>query len=915
MPPSSPDSNSPLADADARVGTSLNAKWKLDALLGVGGMGAVYASTNRNGSRAALKVLHIEFARDAGIRDRFLKEGRIANSVDHDARVVVLDDDVSDLGEPFLVMELLEGETLNQRMRHNHGKLSVEETFRVFDVVLDLLARCHEVGIVHRDIKPANVFITAPGKVKVLDFGVARMREQGGADATRDGTALGTPSFMAPEQALGLGDMVDGRADLWSVGACIYNALSGKRLHKARTEAEAFVMAATQAAPSVARVAPELPAEVVAFVDKSLAFDRGQRFQDAASMRAAMVMLLAAARTGQLAPTAAKRGMKVRGTALNDGNETGAGSEQAIEGMLSIGKHLSLAMNGARQYGWGHTHTARCVTQLFEDVGGALARFPVTWEVTPGGFTYAGKTVWQPDRPPFDRVPFELFADGIRRVSLRPGLDESELRDFVAILMRDSSGFGVDDDTVTALWDRRFEHVAYLAVEAFAGGDDGDEDGFAERCDEVAGAAREAAQLDSEDETSLESEAMGLSLADALAQAGDAAAALAVDGLTKATLGTQLVLDADRWTERYLDAFAETYVDATAAGDSGVLDESLREWVGDQLALHDLPPAFKMLAALRAAFEALGLGERGKQLEPAIARVMFPPATLHTILTELAAEARAADASTQKPLDPAVTSGLGHALTLVGRDEGLVATMCQCLDAFPPDGLGAAVFAYAKRWAVGHEAELGAVVARAEPSAALPVLRLLSELQTPEAQKATEAGLGSPHVEVRLQAIARLPVETDERILGELVRLLEDPTEPVRSEALRFCTRAHVKAAGPVLVKHVQSPLFHAKSPEERRQWLVAIAALNVRRAEALAIEFLTKVQLIPSEAIEQTRVVAANLLAQIPTQEGLKAAQDSMKKRWWNTPAVREAAARAAAAITARLATAVDGTDAKGKS
>jgi serine/threonine protein kinase len=901
LPPSTHDPHSPLEAAEARVGTSLNAKWRLDALLGVGGMGAVYAATNRNGSRAALKVLHIEFARETSIRDRFLKEGRIANSIEHDARVVVLDDDLSDLGEPFLVMELLEGETLNQRLKHNDGKLGVEETLGIFDVVLDLLARCHAASIVHRDIKPANVFITHDGKVKVLDFGVARMREQGGADATRDGTALGTPSYMAPEQALGLGDMVDGRADLWSVGACIYTSLSGVRLHQARTEAEAFVMAATQAAPSVARVAPDLTPEVVAFVDKALAFDRGRRFQDAMAMRAELVTLVAALRAGQLAPTAPKRGVKLRGTAVEQVELDPAAAEASIERMLSIGKHLSHAMNGARQYGFGHTHTTRCIGQLFEDVVGAISKINVYWEVTPGGFVHEGRTVWQPDRAPFDRVPFQLFADGIRRIAIRPGLDEAELRDFVAILMRDSSGFGAEDDTVTALWDRRFEHITYLAVDAFSVGVDGEDETFEDRCDEVAAAARAAAKLDRDDELSLEGQAMGLSLQDALAQAGAAAAALAVDGLTKATLGTQLVLDAERWSERYLEAFAEAYADAAQVGDVKDLDDALREWVGDQLALHDLPPAFKMLSTLREAFESLGLGERGKRLEPLVARVMFPSETLRTLLSELAAEARATDPSSRKAYDPAVATGLARALLIAGRDDGLVATVCQCLDAFQGE-LGTVVFDYAKRWATGHEAELGQVVARSEPSAALPILRLLAELGTPAAQKGLEQGLSSPHVDVRLEAIAKLPVETDERILGELVRLLEDPTASVRAEALRFCGRAKVKAAGPVLVKHVQSPLFHAKSQEERRQWLDAIAGLNARRAEALAVEFLTKVQLIPSEAIEETRVVAADLLSTMPSQEGLRATQDAMKKRWWNTTPVREAAARASAVIAAKL-------------
>ena len=219
-----------LERAQARVGTALNAKWSIDAVLGVGGMGTVYAATHRNGSRAAVKLLHSEFAREGSIRDRFLREGKIANRIEHPAVVKVFDDDVSEGGEPFLVMDLLEGETFSQLHKRNGRKLSVEETFRIFEVVLDLLSRCHAAAIVHRDIKPANIFLTRDGLVKVLDFGIARLREAGsGVDATRAGTALGTPSFMAPEQAVGV-DGVDGRADLFSVGACVYFAVGSSRV-------------------------------------------------------------------------------------------------------------------------------------------------------------------------------------------------------------------------------------------------------------------------------------------------------------------------------------------------------------------------------------------------------------------------------------------------------------------------------------------------------------------------------------------------------------------------------------------------------------------------------------------------------------------------------------------------------------
>src|SRR4051812_15243220 len=180
-----PHRDDPIRAAEARVGEVLNAKWTLERLLGVGGMGAVFAAKHRNGTRAAVKVLHAEFAREKEIRERFLREGKIANTVDHPARVPVTDDDLSDAGEPFLVMDLLEGGTLNELRHRTGGILPLEDTLRIFETVLDLLSRCHEVGIVHRDIKPGNIFITDDGAVKVLDFGVARMREPGsGVEAT-----------------------------------------------------------------------------------------------------------------------------------------------------------------------------------------------------------------------------------------------------------------------------------------------------------------------------------------------------------------------------------------------------------------------------------------------------------------------------------------------------------------------------------------------------------------------------------------------------------------------------------------------------------------------------------------------------------------------------------------------------------
>ncbi len=265
-------------------------------------MAAVYGATHRNGSRAALKILHTEFARDEAVKQRFLREGYVANKVNHPGRVAILDDDETEAGEPYLVMELLEGETLQQLWKRKKRKVPVAEALGIAEQILDTLVPYHETRVIHRDLKPANIFITNEKVVKLLDFGVAQLREAGGEAMTRAGTALGTPSYMSPEQAMGKSDQLDGRSDVYSVGATLYAMLSGKRLHHGKSDNEAFILAATQPAPSLARSAPEIPTAAIALVDKALQWDRRSRFDNAAQMRDECTKVLAQLESRQPAP-------------------------------------------------------------------------------------------------------------------------------------------------------------------------------------------------------------------------------------------------------------------------------------------------------------------------------------------------------------------------------------------------------------------------------------------------------------------------------------------------------------------------------------------------------------------------------------------------------------------------------------
>ena len=228
-------SGSLLDRARARVGQTLRAKWRLDKLLGVGGMAAVYAGTHRNGARAAIKILHLALSLDPDVRQRFLREGYIANTVDHPGAVRVLDDDVAEDGCAFLVMELLDGVSLDGHAERRGGKLPYPEVLAIAGKLLEVLSAAHGKGIVHRDIKPDNVFLTREGSLKLLDFGIARLAGATSGKQTAEGSAFGTPAFMAPEQALGRVREIDARTDLWAVGATMFSLLSGREVPHADT--------------------------------------------------------------------------------------------------------------------------------------------------------------------------------------------------------------------------------------------------------------------------------------------------------------------------------------------------------------------------------------------------------------------------------------------------------------------------------------------------------------------------------------------------------------------------------------------------------------------------------------------------------------------------------------------------------
>jgi len=265
----------------------VNGKWTIDARIGSGGMATVYSATHRNGHRAALKMLHSQLSRDEATRARFLREGYVANAVGHAGVVKVEDDGVTEDGCAFLVLDLLEGDTVEARRERLGGKLPIDEVLELAEHALDVLAAAHDKGIIHRDVKPENVFLTVRGEVKLLDFGLARMKSAQ-AENTKTGVTIGTPAFMPPEQAQGRRDEVDARSDVWGMGATLYTAITGHYVHDANTLHEQLVASATMRARPIRDLAPELSPDIAAVIDRSLELDKSDRWASAREMQRAL---------------------------------------------------------------------------------------------------------------------------------------------------------------------------------------------------------------------------------------------------------------------------------------------------------------------------------------------------------------------------------------------------------------------------------------------------------------------------------------------------------------------------------------------------------------------------------------------------------------------------------------------------
>jgi serine/threonine-protein kinase len=305
--------------SDPHVGRVLDGRYRVLRLIAKGGMGSIYEAEHEAiGQRVALKVMHTALTGDDGVLSRFANEARAAAMLGHPGIIKCIDVGDTDDGTPYLVLELLEGRDLEAELRAR-GALPIHEAISIAIEVAAAVGCAHRAGIIHRDLKPDNVFLLArpepTASLKVLDFGISKFTNGlSAAPPTKTGTVLGTPNYMAPEQ-IHDSSKADARADVYGLGALLYQMLAGKMAFEAPALPTLVMKILSSRPPPLAEIRPELPAPLIAAVERALAKLPEERF---ASMDELMDAIRPYARpavrvddVGPIAPSGGRGGISI----------------------------------------------------------------------------------------------------------------------------------------------------------------------------------------------------------------------------------------------------------------------------------------------------------------------------------------------------------------------------------------------------------------------------------------------------------------------------------------------------------------------------------------------------------------------------------------------------------------------------
>jgi hypothetical protein len=706
---------------------------------------------------------------------------------------------------------------------------------------------------------------------------------------------------------MGLVDQLDGRADIFSVGAIIHALATGKRIHKGRTENEALILAATTPVPSVARIAPDLPIEVIKIIDKALAWDRRNRYSTAEEMLADVQEALrvvggtpavsvrqqdfvAAAHVAHVLPDQPvgelSEAAKPEPVAPpDDTEEIAAEDDPRIVELRELLKRVDKVLPTIRQFSWDHPATERAILTAFEGFTAALAANPnsVSFLVRPYEFMRLGQTVWEPAAP-FDSIPYNLFACGVRHIRVTPGLTLDEFKKFVQLLLVDPGrDLPPEDDIAAAFWEAGFAHIQHDIVDAFADGDAAEREGFYGEADALEKAAAEAQDGRAD---RVEARAMAVSTdKNALLDTKDRSP-MAVDEVVRKLLNSQLILTSDQWSERFVETVIEGYIDASKNNDPQLVLGSLRATASDLAVAGRLSVLVELHKAIIAK-----LTERAPKEAPSLsARVteaIFRGEPLVLALKRIKE-------------DPSQLAGFQSMFDAISGDE--LDVILAELREVKAGALRDTMMAYVGRVLQGHEEVVAKAISGFDFDGACTVINMLHRVGTHASRAVLSAIASGKDIALSLEAKIIL-ADSPDKALAEVGALLSSPNAVVRVAALRSVARHGLKTAATNISRSVRLAGFQNLSVDERREMLKTLIVLAGDRGEAIAIEIAKKAGVFTSESREQSRIAAVDALGAISSSPSVASELRLIAQaRWATSDETRTAAQKAAGAVEARM-------------
>jgi serine/threonine protein kinase len=851
----------PNAIASARLGQEWSGGAYLESVLGIGGTAAVYRSTMIDGTAAAVKVMHASLLGDAELRASFELEATLLIRLDEPSLPMCIASGHLPTGEPFLAMELLEGALVSDILAARGGQLAPEDAVYVMSGVLSALSTLHDAGVVHRDIKPANLFVQTDGRIKLLDLGAALLLND--SSVTPAERLIGSPSYMAPEQAVNATLGVDARSDVFATGATLFHLLTGVPIRSAPSVDELFGVAATTPAPSLAQVAPGLPGALVPVVDRALSWVPADRFGNAAEFLQA---LEENAELGDLPASAlARAGSHALRSALglsdsDDEESVELDDKGRMQAQLrEFFRRCSRAILALRRYKPDSEEFAsryqpvrETLDSIFTDLSGGI---PLV--IRPYAFEWSELPVWEPEVG-LEDVPYFMFQSGFRGILLHREVEDAELVRLLKLMSLDPiKDLAFEDDLSTVFFEGAFESIEANIISGFDVDILDHYESFGKQVEQInAELERESASSNDDGLGQLAAilGKQGVSEADAIqmnfSTAGESVNAIAwrqneVDFAR--VIPHMLQHDLPRWIERVARMLAAALVQAERDNENEIVYQRIGERI-QQLSLGaSIADALPMLGGIvQYAPRRLSEALLSFILNDELGEKLLVAATLPRPQWEN--RVFALDRQFVKLLRVLPAALNDSLITLWYRHE---------------DSSFAGVFGNeVVRRTISDPTVVAGRITEAPESIALSILRTLIEQPSDGTLAVFRAALDHHIAAVQVTALSLLlavdPQDTETYLKG----LLESGDPRARRTAIRLIAENHAKGMVGMLTTLTRADRFHELPLAERQALIVTLHGLSPQPTREV-LEFLIRPgSLTSSRNTSPTRTLAADLMA-----------------------------------------------------